>query len=429
MGKRVKFKMGKKIIAAVVSLALVVATVGVLPVGVKRVEAASKTINASDSSFSGVINGNYPEKYDVLTINMDTSKTVDAIFGSDVVIKGSGTLTVRQTIYVVNLTIESGANVIVKGQELGSNYDQAVKNEFGGSMNIKGNLTVNSPMAGVRCRGPLNINGGNLTVDSVVDSIVCDDNITINGGSLKADMSLGNDAEPYYGTVAVKSGCNIIMNNGVKLQGGNEISLNKVVADEGDFLTYLCEDGSYALHISMNKSADPYGSSSGGSSSGSGSGSSSGSGSGTGTTTPKYSNEWVNGKWYDASGNQTYSGTLSWKSDGSGWWVEDSSGWYPSSQWQKIDGKWYYFDGSGYMASNEWRDGYWLGSDGSIGYEGVLSWKSDSHGWWVEDSTGWYPLNQWQKIDGSWYFFYGDGYMAVNCYVDNYWLGSDGACW
>ena len=179
----------------------------------------------------------------------------------------------------------------------------------------------------------------------------------------------------------------------------------------------------------MNKSADPYGSSSGGSSSGSGSGSSSGSGSGTGTTTPKYSNEWVNGKWYDASGNQTYSGTLSWKSDGSGWWVEDSSGWYPSSQWQKIDGKWYYFDGSGYMASNEWRDGYWLGSDGSIGYEGVLSWKSDSHGWWVEDSTGWYPLNQWQKIDGSWYFFYGDGYMAVNCYVDNYWLGSDGACW
>ena len=38
MGKRVKFKMGKKIIAAVVSLALVVATVGVLPVGVKELK-------------------------------------------------------------------------------------------------------------------------------------------------------------------------------------------------------------------------------------------------------------------------------------------------------------------------------------------------------------------------------------------------------
>lgn len=31
--------------------------------------------------------------------------------------------------------------------------------------------------------------------------------------------------------------------------------------------------------------------------------------------TPKYSNEWVDGKWYDAEGNQKYAGTLSWKSD------------------------------------------------------------------------------------------------------------------
>lgn len=428
MGRNLIQSMSKKLIAAVVSTAMVIAAVGVLPVGVKRVEAASKTVNASDSSFSGVINGNYPEKVDVLTINMDASKTVDAIFGNDVVIKGSGTLTVRQTIYVVNLTIENGANVIVKGEELGNDYDQAVKNEFGGSMNIKGNLTVHSTMAGLRCRGPLNINGGNLTVDSVVDPIVCDENITINGGTLKADMSLGASAEPLYGTVAVKSGYNIIMNNGVKLQGGNEISLSKVVSDEGDFLTYLCEDSSYALHILINKTADPYGSSSGGSSSGAGTGSGSASGSSSGSSN-KYSNEWVNGKWYDGNGNQTYSGTLSWKSNGSGWWVEDNSGWYPSGQWQKIDGKWYYFDGSGYMASNEWRDGYWIGSDGSIGYEGVLSWKSDSYGWWVEDSAGWYPVNQWQKIDGSWYYFYGDGYMAVNCYVDGYWLGADGACW
>lgn len=427
MGGKVINKMGKRLIAAVVSAAMVITAVGFVPAGVKRVEAASKTINASDSSFTGVINGNYPEKAEVLTINMDTSKTVDAIFGNDVVIKGSGTLTVRQTIYVVNLTIESGANVIVNGKDLGSDYDQAVKTDFGGSMNIKGNLTVHSTMAGVRCRGPLNINGGNLKVDSVVDSVVCDENITINGGSLKADMSLETDMEPLYGTVAVKSGYKIIMNNGVKLQGGNEISLEKAVAEEGEFMTYLCEDMSYALHIYMNKDADPYGSSSGGSSTGSGSGSTGGSGSGT--AKPKYSNEWVNGKWYDANGNQTYSGTLSWKSDGSGWWVEDSAGWYPTSQWQKIDGKWYYFDGSGYMASNEWRDGYWLGSDGSIGYEGVLSWKSDSSGWWVEDSAGWYPSSQWQKIDGSWYYFGGDGYMATNCYVDGYWLGADGACW
>ncbi len=37
-------------------------------------------------------------------------------------------------------------------------------------------------------------------------------------------------------------------------------------------------------------------------------------------------------------------------------------------------------------------------------YSGTLSWKNNSTGWWVEDSTGWYPQNQWQKIDGIWYF-------------------------
>ena len=56
-----------------------------------------------------------------------------------------------------------------------------------------------------------------------------------------------------------------------------------------------------------------------------------------------YSNEWVNGKWYDAYGKQTYKGTMSWKNNAIGWWIEDSEGWYPTAQWQKIDGIWYYF--------------------------------------------------------------------------------------
>ena len=53
MGRNLIQSMSKKLIAAVVSTAMAIAAVGVLPVGVKRVEAASKTVNASDSSFSG----------------------------------------------------------------------------------------------------------------------------------------------------------------------------------------------------------------------------------------------------------------------------------------------------------------------------------------------------------------------------------------
>ncbi|MCR5177065.1 MAG: hypothetical protein K6C05_09490 [Anaerovibrio sp.] len=141
-----------------------------------------------------------------------------------------------------------------------------------------------------------------------------------------------------------------------------------------------------------------------------------------------YSNEWVDGKWYDKNGNQTYKGKLSWKKNASGWWIEDSSGWYPKSQWQKIDGKYYYFDESGYMAADEWRDGCWLGSDGAWDDTYKMTWKSDSKGWWIEDKTGWYPQNQWQKIDGNWYYFKGDGYMATSQYINGWWVDSNGVC-
>ena len=135
----------------------------------------------------------------------------------------------------------------------------------------------------------------------------------------------------------------------------------------------------------------------------------SGSGKGSAGTT-KYSNEWVDGKWYDADGSQTYKASLSWKSDAKGWWVEDSSGWYPTSKWQKIDGKWYYFCADGYMDYSEYRDGCWLNADGSMadGYTGG-HWNNDANGWWYEDN-GWYPVSQYVWIDGVQYWFGADGY-------------------
>ena len=144
--------------------------------------------------------------------------------------------------------------------------------------------------------------------------------------------------------------------------------------------------------------------------------------------TNSYKNEWVNGQWYDENGGTSYTAQGTWKSDSTGWWFEDSAGWYPVSQWQKIDGKWYYFLESGYMDYSEYRDGYWLGSDGAMvdGYYG--EWKSDSKGWWFEDTSGWYPQSQWLWINGKCYYFESDGYLATSKYVDGYWVGADGAC-
>ena len=141
-----------------------------------------------------------------------------------------------------------------------------------------------------------------------------------------------------------------------------------------------------------------------------------------------YSNEWVDGKWYNADGTQTYAGTLNWKKDSTSWWVEDTDGWYPADSWQKIDGVWYYFKPDGYAVADEYYNGYWFNKDGSWDPQYKLSWKSNATGWWVEDISGWWPQSSWLKIDGCWYYFDGSGYMVTSRYIDGWWIGADGVC-
>lgn len=138
--------------------------------------------------------------------------------------------------------------------------------------------------------------------------------------------------------------------------------------------------------------------------------------------------EYANGVWFDADGKKNDNYNMTWESNSTGYWIEDTSGWYPVSTWLKIDGYWYYFDASGYMETNAWRDGCWLGSNGAWTYPYTGSWKGDSSGWWFEDTSPWYPSSQWLKINGSWYYFDGSGYMVTSKYVDGYWIGADGVC-
>ena len=178
------------------------------------------------------------------------------------------------------------------------------------------------------------------------------------------------------------------------------------------YVTIHCNAGSYASQYAANNSIKC-------DTSGGGYNSIPGSNMGNG--------EWKNGKWYDSDGNQTYNGIMKWYSDGTHWTIKDSNGFIPKSRWQKIDGIWYYFDENGYMAANEWRDGYWLSSNGAQDYQYKGSWKGNSTGWWFEDESGWYPYSQWLKINGKWYYFDENGYMASSEWRDGCWLDSDGA--
>ncbi len=127
----------------------------------------------------------------------------------------------------------------------------------------------------------------------------------------------------------------------------------------------------------------------------------------TGTVEPEkkdtktsYKNEWVDHQWYDSNGNATYKYKGYWKCNEKGWWFEDEKGWYPQDQWQKIDGKWYFFDTIGYMAQNE--------------YAG--SWGSYSEGnWWVGDDGAWDGSEPgvWRlSTNGKWWFKDSTGWYA-----------------
>jgi hypothetical protein len=52
-----------------------------------------------------------------------------------------------------------------------------------------------------------------------------------------------------------------------------------------------------------------------------------------------------------------------WKNNSTGWWYTEGSSY--ATEWRQIDGKWYYFNTNGYMASNITIGGYYLGSDGA----------------------------------------------------------------
>ena len=141
----------------------------------------------------------------------------------------------------------------------------------------------------------------------------------------------------------------------------------------------------------------------------------------------KYSNEWADGRWYDRNGSQTYQGIGGWKHNKKGYWYQDSTGWYPKNRWQKIDGKWYYFDQKGWMESSAIRDGYYLGTDGA--WEGspkAPGWKKDAKGFWYALPGKSYLKKTWCKIDGKWYYFGSDGYMAASEFVQGYWIDGNG---
>ena len=168
------------------------------------------------------------------------------------------------------------------------------------------------------------------------------------------------------------------------------------------------------------------------------------------------------------SGSPSEAMSGEWKKDRKGWYYSYSDGTYAKSCWKKLGGKWYHFDAKGYMqtgwvkdggkwyyckpssgsmqtgwkkigkhtyffkadgsmASNEYCQGYWLNKDGSWTVKAKGSWKKKGGKWWYGDTSGWYAKSRWLKIDNKEYYFFSDGYMASNWWIDGYYLKAGGA--
>ena len=57
----------------------------------------------------------------------------------------------------------------------------------------------------------------------------------------------------------------------------------------------------------------------------------------------------------------------SWGKNDTGWFYLKDNGQYATNEWDTINGKYYYFDGNGYMLSDTITpDGYTVNADGSL---------------------------------------------------------------
>lgn len=356
----------------------------------------------------------------------DSSKIVDIIDSDISITNCEGDFINCKAVKIKNSSIDCGSvqNNLIYAHNTITLEDSSIK--------------VVDAVSGIRSKENINISMGNINITSYYSALDADGNIDINGGNLVLNNNSDSPAVFASGQFTfngdyckVTSPCRTIDANGGIIMADDCYIDSPKGATIRSFSIYnsdgsICKDVELREHSNIMKPKDSEGEdktkeqSTGGQGNESQStGSQSGATQSTGSQGSeaqsgeevKRQNEWVDGKWYDADGKQTYSGTMSWKSNDKGWWIEDSEGWYPVSQWQKIDGKWYYFTADGYMDYSEYRDGCWLGSDGAWveDYYGG-TWKQDSSGWWYEDASGWYPQSQWVWIDGVNYYFNARGY-------------------
>ena len=168
---------------------------------------------------------------------------------------------------------------------------------------------------------------------------------------------------------------------------------------------------------------------------------------------------WIGNNYVDGSGAWIpgkVKAQAGWVQNGNRWWYRHADGSYTTNGWEVINGAWYYFDGAGWMVtgwvklSGTWyyltgsgamATGWiqtggtwyymntsgamvtdtWIGNnyvDGSGAWipgkvKAQAGWVQSGSRWWYRHADGSYTRNNWEMINGSWYYFDGAGWMVT----------------
>ena len=168
---------------------------------------------------------------------------------------------------------------------------------------------------------------------------------------------------------------------------------------------------------------------------------------------------WIGNNYVDGSGAWIpgkVKAQAGWVQSGSRWWYRHADGSYTTNGWEVINGAWYYFDGAGWMvtgwvklsgtwyyltgsgamatgwiqtggtwyymnASGAMVTDTWIGNnyvDGSGAWipgkvKAQAGWIQSGNRWWYRHADGSYTKNNWEAINGTWYYFDGAGWMVT----------------
>lgn len=115
-------------------------------------------------------------------------------------------------------------------------------------------------------------------------------------------------------------------------------------------------------------------------------------------------------------------------SGGKKYYLHDNSAAY-QNEWLKADGKWYYFQSDSTMATNTWIDNYYVDASGvwiPNKEKPTDKWITSGNRKWYRHADGSYTKNDWELINGKYYRFDEEGWMVTGWKkINNIWYYMD----